>query len=62
MPYDCVFQAEEYDKDVDDNCALMYLNEGTLLNNLRRRYKKDLIYVKIQLKEKPRTNSTFAVL
>ena len=25
--------------------ALMYLNEGTLLNNLRRRYKKDLIYV-----------------
>jgi hypothetical protein len=29
----------------------MYLNEGTLLNNLRRRYKKDLIYViKIQNK------------
>jgi len=26
----------------------MYLNEGTLLNNLRRRYKKDLIYVKTQ--------------
>lgn len=25
--------------------ALMYLNEGTLLNNLRRRYKKDAIYV-----------------
>ena len=23
----------------------MYLNEGTLLNNLRRRYKKDRIYV-----------------
>lgn len=29
------------------NClgALMYLNEATLLNNVRRRYKKDLIYV-----------------
>ena len=26
--------------------ALMYLNEGTLLNNLRRRYKRDLIYVR----------------
>ena len=25
--------------------ALMYLNEATLLNNVRRRYKKDLIYV-----------------
>lgn len=24
----------------------MYLNEGTLLNNVRRRYKKDLIYVR----------------
>jgi hypothetical protein len=23
----------------------MYLNEATLLNNVRRRYKKDLIYV-----------------
>ncbi|CAF1109907.1 unnamed protein product [Adineta steineri] len=44
VPYDSVFQAEEYDKDVDDNCALMYLNEGTLLNNVRRRYKKDRIY------------------
>ncbi|CAF4187090.1 unnamed protein product, partial [Rotaria sp. Silwood2] len=42
--YDSIFQAEEYDKDVDDNCALMYLNEATLLNNIRRRYKKDLIY------------------
>lgn len=26
--------------------ALMYLNEATLLNNLRRRYKKDSIYVR----------------
>ncbi|UJR27958.1 hypothetical protein I4U23_009216 [Adineta vaga] len=44
IPYDSVYQAEEYDKDVDDNCALMYLNEATLLNNVRRRYKKDFIY------------------
>ncbi|CAF3259292.1 unnamed protein product [Rotaria socialis] len=44
VPYDSAFQAEEYDKNVDDNCALMYLNEATLLNNVRRRYKKDLIY------------------
>ncbi|CAF1462018.1 unnamed protein product [Adineta ricciae] len=44
LPYDSVFQAEEYDKDVDDNCALMYLNEATLLNNVRRRYKTDRIY------------------
>ncbi|CAF0806431.1 unnamed protein product [Adineta steineri] len=42
--YDSVFQTEEYDKDVDDNCALMYLNEATLLNNVRRRYKADRIY------------------
>ncbi|KAI0211433.1 Unconventional myosin-VI [Lamellibrachia satsuma] len=43
--YDRVFPCEEYDnKDVDDNCALMYLNEATLLNNLRLRYMKDSIY------------------
>ena len=29
--------------------ALMFLNEATLLNNLRIRYKKDLIYVSIIL-------------
>ncbi|CAF3518995.1 unnamed protein product [Adineta steineri] len=40
VSYDSVFQAEEYVKDVDDNCALMCLNEGTLLNNVRCRYKK----------------------
>ena len=28
--------------------ALMYLNEATLLNNLRLRYKKNQIYVSIQ--------------
>ncbi|XP_028414571.1 unconventional myosin-VI-like isoform X2 [Dendronephthya gigantea] len=44
-PYERVFQAEkDNEKDVEDNCALMFLNEATLLNNLRVRYKKDLIY------------------
>ncbi|XP_064629701.1 unconventional myosin-VI-like isoform X2 [Lineus longissimus] len=43
--FDRVFPAEEYDnKDVDDNCALMYLNEATLLNNVKIRYMKDQIY------------------
>ena len=36
--YDQVYPAEEDDnKDVDDNCSLMYLNEATLLNNVRIR-------------------------
>ena len=50
-PYDRVFPAEDEDgaddahaKTVEDNCALMYLNEATLLNNVRRRYRKDEIY------------------
>jgi len=44
-PFDSVFPAEEYDnKDVEDNCALMYLNEATLLNNIRLRYAKNDIY------------------
>ena len=50
-PYDRVFPAEDEDgandanaKTVEDNCALMYLNEATLLNNVRRRYAKDEIY------------------
>ncbi|XP_054163685.1 unconventional myosin-VI-like isoform X2 [Oppia nitens] len=43
--YDGVFPAEEDDnKEVEDNCALMFLNEATLLNNIRLRYKKDKIY------------------
>ncbi|XP_060551449.1 unconventional myosin-VI-like, partial [Ruditapes philippinarum] len=43
--YDRAFPAEEYDnKDVDDNCGLMYLNEATLLNNLKMRYLKNKIY------------------
>ncbi|XP_033635781.1 unconventional myosin-VI-like [Asterias rubens] len=44
-PYDRVFPAEEdEEKTVEDNCALMYLNEATLLNNLRLSYKKGKIY------------------
>ena len=48
-PYDRVFPAEEDDdknggKTVEDNCALMFLNEATLLNNLRKRYANDRIY------------------
>uniref|UniRef100_A0A8C5CCM1 Unconventional myosin-VI n=1 Tax=Gadus morhua TaxID=8049 RepID=A0A8C5CCM1_GADMO len=40
-----VFPAEEdVNKHVEDNCSLMYLNEGTLLNNVRIRYSKDHIY------------------
>ncbi|KAK7077209.1 Unconventional myosin-VI [Halocaridina rubra] len=43
--YDRVYPAEEDDsKDVDDNCALMYLNEATLLNNIHLRYDRDKIY------------------
>ncbi|XP_066902835.1 myosin heavy chain 95F isoform X1 [Halyomorpha halys] len=39
------YPAEEHDnKDFDDNCSLMNLNEATLLNNVRNRYKKDKIY------------------
>jgi myosin-6 len=44
-PYDAVYPAEDEDaKPVEDNCALMYLNEATLLENLRKRYLKDEIY------------------
>ena len=31
-------------KEVDDNCGLMFLNEATLLNNVRLRYKKVFNY------------------
>ncbi|GCB62165.1 hypothetical protein scyTo_0014450 [Scyliorhinus torazame] len=45
-PVNQVFPAEEDNKkDVEDNCGLMYLNEATLLNNIRVRYSKDKIYV-----------------
>ncbi|XP_064488667.1 unconventional myosin-VI-like isoform X2 [Ornithodoros turicata] len=44
-PYRCVHTAEEdSNKDVDDNCALIYLNEATLFNNIKVRYNKDKIY------------------
>ncbi|XP_060687622.1 unconventional myosin-VI-like isoform X1 [Hemiscyllium ocellatum] len=44
-PVNQVFPAEEDNKkDVEDNCGLMYLNEATLLNNIRVRYSKDKIY------------------
>ncbi|XP_069956344.1 unconventional myosin-VI isoform X2 [Cherax quadricarinatus] len=43
--YDRVYPAEDDEaKEVDDNCALMYLNEATLLNNIRLRYNHDKIY------------------
>ncbi|GFS73987.1 myosin heavy chain 95F [Trichonephila clavipes] len=45
VPYESTYAAEELDdKDVDDNCGLMHLNEATLLNNIRLRYKRDQIY------------------
>ncbi|XP_030054919.1 unconventional myosin-VI isoform X3 [Microcaecilia unicolor] len=40
-----VFPAEEdTTKHVEDNCSLMYLNEATLLHNIKVRYSKDKIY------------------
>lgn len=40
-----VFPAEEdTKKHVEDNCSLMYLNEATLLHNVKVRYSKDKIY------------------
>ncbi|KAH7726682.1 myosin protein [Aphelenchoides avenae] len=45
VPHDSVLPAEEdQTKDVDDNCALMYLNEATLLHNCRLRYSRKQIY------------------
>lgn len=44
-PFDSVFPAEEEGAAfVDDNCGLMFLNEGTMLHNLKLRYKEDFIY------------------
>ncbi|XP_037079769.1 unconventional myosin-VI-like [Pollicipes pollicipes] len=46
VSYDRLYPAEQDDtKDVDDNCALMHLNEATLLNNVRLRYQRDCIYI-----------------
>ena len=36
--YDSLYPAEDEDnKEVDDNCSLMYLNEATLLHNVNLR-------------------------
>ncbi|XP_072264650.1 unconventional myosin-VI isoform X2 [Pyxicephalus adspersus] len=44
-PINQVFPAEEdTTKHVEDNCSLMYLNEATLLHNIKVRYSKDKIY------------------
>lgn len=43
-PFEAVYPAEENQQIQDDNCALMYLNEGTLLYNLKQRYMQDKIY------------------
>ena len=37
--YDQLYPAEDSDtKEVDDNCSLMYLNEATLLHNVKLRW------------------------
>lgn len=43
--FDRLYPADEDEtKVVDDNCGLMYLNEATLLQNIKLRYSKDTIY------------------
>ncbi|XP_056632356.1 myosin heavy chain 95F isoform X2 [Diorhabda sublineata] len=45
LPFSEIFRANLDDnKDYDDNCEMMFLNEGSLLNNIRIRYYKDKIY------------------
>ncbi|KAL7669053.1 hypothetical protein ACOME3_009724 [Neoechinorhynchus agilis] len=45
FPYDHVYAAEPSSQHLpDDNCALMYLNPATLLENTRARYAQDAIY------------------
>ncbi|CAD5206425.1 unnamed protein product [Bursaphelenchus okinawaensis] len=45
LPFSKVLPCEEScDKSVDDNCMLMYLNEGTLLENCKLRYHQKQIY------------------
>ncbi|XP_078736097.1 unconventional myosin-VI-like [Lampetra fluviatilis] len=44
-PYPQVYPAEQdINRDADDNCSLMFLNEGTLLHNVRLRFSRDKIY------------------
>lgn len=48
VSYESVFPAEDNShQDYDDNCSLMYLNEATLLNNIRVRFQKNQIYVRL---------------
>ncbi|XP_059049763.1 myosin heavy chain 95F [Achroia grisella] len=42
--FEDIFPAGEPNKDVNDNCELMFLNEATLLNNILTRYSKNKIY------------------
>ncbi|KAL3994918.1 Myosin head (motor domain) family protein [Acanthocheilonema viteae] len=43
--YDNIFPAgEEVSRDVDDNCSLIHLNDGSLLNNCRLRYNRKQFY------------------
>lgn len=45
LPFSDIFRANvEKDKDYDDNCEMMFLNEGSLLHNIRTRYYKNKIY------------------
>ncbi len=44
---DDIFPSCEKPTENDDNCELMFLNEATLLANIKNRYFKDKIYVSI---------------
>ncbi|KAF5299207.1 hypothetical protein FQA39_LY02380 [Lamprigera yunnana] len=39
-----VYQAGVHNIECEDNCEMMFLNEGTLLNNIKRMYHKNRIY------------------
>ncbi|XP_018568271.1 myosin heavy chain 95F isoform X2 [Anoplophora glabripennis] len=45
LPFSDIFRANvEKDRDYDDNCEMMFLNEASLLHNIRVRYYKNKIY------------------
>uniref|UniRef100_A0A6P7FRP1 Myosin heavy chain 95F n=1 Tax=Diabrotica virgifera virgifera TaxID=50390 RepID=A0A6P7FRP1_DIAVI len=46
LPFSEIFRAniDDNNKNYDDNCEMMFLNEGSLLNNIRSRYYQDKIY------------------
>ena len=61
--YDTLYPAEEDErKEVDDNCSLMYLNEATLLHNVKLRYKIHCCSKHFSIRtvdtDMPRTRST----